>query len=157
MIQAGERAPDFMLRDQNGREHTLSEYRGKWVLLYFYPKDDTPGCTIEACNLRDSWEEFEKHQAVILGVSVDPVPSHRRFAGKYSLPFTILSDEAKQVVEAYGVWGPKKFMGREFAGTLRTSFLIDPQGAVVKVYEKVKPAGHAREVLEDLALLRATV
>lgn len=149
-IQVGNTAPEFTLPDQDGIPHALSEYRGKWVLLYFYPKDDTPGCTKEACAIRDDFNNFEQISAVVLGVSTDSVKSHKKFAEKYELPFTLLADEDKKVVEAYGVWGEKKFMGREYLGTMRMSFLIDPEGKIAKVYEKVKPEVHAQEVLADL-------
>ncbi len=150
MQTVNEKAPDFSLSDQNGTQHSLSSYRGKWVLIYFYPKDDTPGCTKQACVLRDALPSFEKLDAVILGISADTEKSHKKFEEKYSLPFTLLSDPEKVAVNAYGVWAPKKFMGREFLGILRTSFLIDPEGTIVKVYENVKPALHAEEVLKDL-------
>src|SRR5579872_6832098 len=143
-------APDFTLPDQDGKEHTLSHHRGQWVLLYFYPKDDTPGCTKEACMIRDAFPTFRKVKAKVLGISVDSVASHKKFAEKYELPFTLLADIEKSVVEKYGVWGKKKFMGREYDGTLRTSFLIDPEGKIVKIYENVKPPSHAEEVLQDL-------
>lgn len=130
--------------------HTLKEYRGKWVVLYFYPKDDTPGCTVEACQFRDNFPKFKRSKAVVLGVSVDPVKKHAKFATKYELPFTLLADEEKEVVNLYGVWAKKKFMGREYMGILRTSFLINPQGKIAKVYESVKPETHAEEVLADI-------
>lgn len=151
MPRIGEVAPDFTLLDQNGVEHPLSSYRGKWVLLYFYPRDNTPGCTKQACAIRDAWTEFEKMNCVVLGISTDGEKSHKKFEEKYTLPFTLLADTEKEVVKAYGVWAPKKFMGREFLGTLRTSFLINPEGKIVKVYEKVKPVLHAEEVLSELA------
>ncbi len=147
------KAPTFTLPDQEGKMHSLSDYAGKWVLLYFYPKDDTPGCTKEACAIRDSWAEFKKLNAVVLGVSADAVKSHAKFVKKYELPFTILADEDKTVVNAYGVWGEKKFMGRSYQGIHRVSFLIDPKGNIAKVYEAVKPAIHAEEVLLDLELM----
>lgn len=149
-LKIGDTAPEFSLSDQNGKAHSLKDCRGKWVLLYFYPKDDTPGCTKEACMLRDNFSVFKKMDAVVFGVSVDSVKSHAKFVEKYTLPFTLLSDEEKEVVTAYGVWGKKKFMGKEYTGTLRTSFLIDPKGKIVKIYEDVKPAVHAEEVLRDL-------
>lgn len=149
----GSEAADFTLTDQNGTQHTLSAYRGKWVLLYFYPKDNTPGCTKQACAIRDNWGEFKKQNCVVLGISTDGEKSHKKFEEKFELPFTLLADTEKKVVNAYGVWAPKKFMGREFLGTLRSSFLIDPDGKVVKVYEKVKPELHADEVLHDLNTL----
>lgn len=149
-IKINSKAPDFSLPDQTGNMHSLAEYKGRWVLLYFYPKDDTTGCTKEACAFRDAWAEFGKLNAVVLGISIDTVKSHDKFAKKYKLPFTILSDEKKEAVEAYGVWDEKSMYGRTYMGTLRTSFLIDPQGKIVKIYEKVKPEIHAEEVLMDL-------
>lgn len=149
-LKVGQLAPDFALPDQDGKKHALSDYRGKWALLYFYPKDDTPGCTKEACDIRDTFPRFGKLKAVVFGVSVDSVKSHKKFAEKYKLPFILLADENKKVVEQYGVWAKKKFMGREYMGTFRTSFLIDPKGKIAKIYENVKPEGHAEEVLADL-------
>jgi peroxiredoxin Q/BCP len=154
-LQPGDLAPDFVLPDQNGVAHRLSDYRGRWVLLYFYPKDDTPGCTKEACAIRDQFPAFGKFEAQVFGVSVGSVASHARFAAKHHLSFPLLSDQEKKVVQLYGVWGKKKFMGREYMGTARTSFLIDPEGKIAKVYEKVKPESHAQEVLADLEALRA--
>ena len=149
-IKAGDKAPEFSLPDQEGKTHSLAGYRGKWVLLYFYPKDDTPGCTTEACGIRDAWSDFKKAGIVVLGASPDSVKSHAKFVKKYELPFTLLADADKELVNAYGVWAKKKFMGREYMGTLRNSFLIDPKGKIAKVYEGVKPADHAAEVLEDI-------
>ncbi len=148
MLTVGSRAPLFILPDQNGKEHAISDYLGKWVLLYFYPKDDTPGCTKEACGIRDNFGEYKKKKIVVLGVSADSAKSHTKFAVKYSLPFTLLADENKEVVNLYGVWAKKKFMGRDYMGILRHSFLIDPQGDVAKIFDSVKPEAHAREVLE---------
>lgn len=150
MPAVGSTAPQFSLLDQDGKQHALADYRGRYVLLYFYPKDDTPGCTKEACMLRDADPDFSQLDAVVLGVSADSVKSHKKFAEKYGLTFPLLADEKKEVVNAYGVWGLKKFMGREYEGIFRTSFLIDPEGKIKKVYEKVKPELHAQEVLEDL-------
>lgn len=150
-IAAQTLAPDFTLPDQNGTLHTLSSYRGRPVVLYFYPKDDTPGCTKEACNFRDDYQEYQKAGVVILGVSPDSVKSHTKFASKYELPFTLLADENHQVCELYGVWGRKKFMGREYDGVFRTTFLIDAQGKIKKVFENVNPEGHSQEVLAALA------
>lgn len=152
-LVAGAAAPAFKAQDQHGVMHTLSEYRGKWVLLYFYPKDDTPGCTKEACLLRDGFPFFEGLGAEVLGVSVDSVESHLKFAEKYQLPFTLLADEDKKMVTAYGVWGQKKFMGRTYMGTTRASFLINPKGKIAKVYPDVNPAKHAGEVMKDLTEL----
>ena len=146
-------APDFTLPDQDGVDHSLSHYLGQWVLLYFYPKDDTPGCTKEACSIRDAFPNFERLNIKVLGVSVDSVESHKKFAEKYHLPFTLLSDAHRKVVTLYGVWGEKKFMGREHEGTIRSSFLIDPTGTIEKIYIDVKPEKHAEEVLRDLKRL----
>ncbi len=153
-LQVGKMAPEFNLPDQDGKMHSLKDYAGQWVLLYFYPKDDTPGCTTEACGLRDNLPKFRKLKAQVFGVSTDSVKSHRKFADKFELPFTLLSDENKELVKAYDVYKPKKFMGREFLGTMRESFLVDPKGKIAKVYEGVKPAVHADEVLADLKLLQ---
>ena len=153
MLIKGDTAPLFDLEDQNGARHKLSDHVGSWVLLYFYPKDDTPGCTKEACMIRDSWPKFKDLGIQVFGVSTDAVKSHAKFADKYELPFTLLADENKELVKAYDVWGPKKFMGKEFLGTKRVSFLIDPDGKIAKVYEKVKPAMHADEVLADVTEL----
>ena len=148
-------APDFILPDQNGVEHSLSEYRGQWVLLYFYPKDDTLGCTKEACSIRDTFPKFESLNIEVLGVSVDSPESHKKFSEKYQLPFTLLSDEHKKVVTRYGVWAKRmfSFMGREHEGVVRSSFLIDPTGTIEKIYIDVKPEKHAEEVLKDLKRL----
>ena len=147
-------APDFRLPDQDGKIHSLADYRGKWILLYFYPKDDTPGCTMEACSIRDNFPEFGKVDVVVLGISVDSEKSHKKFSEKHHLPFTLLADEKKEVVRKYGAWGTKKFLGREYDGTSRTSFLIDPNGRIAKMYEKVKPMVHAEEVLRDISLFK---
>jgi peroxiredoxin Q/BCP len=149
----GTKAKNFTLPDQEGKLHTLKDYVGKWVVLYFYPKDDTPGCTVEACQFRDNFPQFKCSQAVVFGVSVDTVKKHAKFVTKYELPFILLADEEKKVVELYGVWAKKKFMGREYMGILRTSFLIAPDGKIAKVYENVKPAEHALEVLRDIGEL----
>lgn len=143
-------APDFTLPDQDGKMHTLSEYRGRWVLLYFYPKDDTPGCTKEACMLRDALPRFDGIHARVFGVSKDSVASHKKFAEKYDLPFPLLADNDGAIVEAYGVWREKKMMGKTYMGIARTSFLIDPDGIIRKIYENVKPEVHAEEVLDDI-------
>lgn len=149
-------APLFSLPDQNGEEHSLADYAGKWILLYFYPKDDTPGCTKEACAIRDSFSNFKKLEITVLGVSVDSAASHKKFEEKYKLPFTLLSDDKKEVVKKYGVWGKKKMMGHNYEGTLRTSFLIDPDGKIAKIYEDVNPVMHAEEVLADLKKLMSS-
>jgi peroxiredoxin Q/BCP len=144
------RAKDFNLSDQNGNMHTLSEYTGKWLLIYFYPKDDTPGCTKEACNFRDAISEFTKRKVTIIGISKDSVASHKKFADKYKLFFTLLSDPDHQVIESYGAWGKKKFMGREFTGTNRNSYLVDSKGEIAKEYKSVNPLTHFQEILIDL-------
>ena len=153
-LKPGATAPSFSLPDQTGKIHKLSDYKGKYVLLYFYSKDDTPGCTTEACTIRDNWSKFKKSKLKVLGISVDSVKSHDKFIKKYDLPFTLLADEEKKVVNVYGVWGPKTFMGRLYQGTARSSFLIDPKGKIAKIYEKVKPDEHAEEVLKDLEELK---
>lgn len=154
-LQPGDAAPEFTLPDQNDTPHTLSEYRGGWVVLFFYPKDDTPGCTREACSFRDRHDELRELGATVIGISVDPVARHARFVSKYALPFTLLSDVDKEVVRAYGVWGEKRFMGRIFDGSHRVSFLIDPEGRIARVYAKVKPDLHTGEVIADLVALGA--
>lgn len=153
-LKAGSKAPAFSLPDQEGVLHKLKTYLGKWVILYFYPKDDTPGCTIEACGFRDNFSKLKRAGIVVLGVSPDPVKKHAKFALKYELPFTLLADEEKKVVELYKVWGKKKFMGRVYMGTSRVSFLIDPAGKIAKIYDPVKPLGHAEAVLADVKLLK---
>jgi peroxiredoxin Q/BCP len=149
----GKKAPRFTLRDQAGHEHDLEQYQGRWVALYFYPKDDTPGCVKEACNFRDSMEHFEENNMVVLGVSRDSVPSHTEFAQKYDLNFPILSDEKLEVMRAYGAWGKKTFMGREYEGVIRTTFLIDPEGIVRRVYPAVKADTHVAQILADFTHL----
>jgi peroxiredoxin Q/BCP len=150
MIEAGEQAPDFTLADQDGNEVTLSGLRGRKVVLYFYPKDDTSGCTTQACGLRDRIDEFGAKGAVVLGVSPDSAASHTRFRAKYELPFTLLADTGHAVAERYGVWQEKSMYGRTFWGVARTTFVIGADGRVEQVLEKVKPAGHAEQVLELL-------
>jgi peroxiredoxin Q/BCP len=149
-VQLKKKAPQFILPDQDGRMHSLSDYLGKKVLIYFYPKDDTPGCTIEACNFRDGYEDLQKAGLVIIGISKDTVKSHKKFADKFTLPFSLLSDEDISICQAYGVWKLKKFMGREYMGIDRVSFLIDEEGKVAKIYEAVKPAVHIAEVKADI-------
>ena len=149
-LKINQKAPEFSLPDQDNKLHKLSDYRGQWLLLYFYPKDDTPGCTKEACAIRDNFPSFRKLNIKIFGVSVDSIKSHKKFSEKYNLPFTLLADQEKKVVKKYGVWGKKKMMGREYESTHRTSFLIDPGGKIAKIYKNVKPEIHAEEVLENL-------
>jgi thioredoxin-dependent peroxiredoxin len=149
-LKLNDKAPAFELQDQKGKIHTLFDYKDKWILIYFYPKDDTPGCTKEACGIRDLYPKFKRLKIKVLGVSADSIAKHKKFAIKYELPFTLLADEEKKMLKAYGVWGKKKFMGREYMGINRVSFLIDPKGKIAKIYQKVKPAIHAEEVLNDL-------
>lgn len=150
-IESGIPAPGFELPDDNGTIRRLSDYRGQPVVLYFYPKDDTPGCTTEACHFRDDYSAYEKAGVVILGVSPDSVKSHAKFKQKFGLPFPLLADEDHKTCELYGVWGLKKFMGREYMGVLRTTFLIDSEGQIVRVFENVKPAEHSAELLAELS------
>jgi len=152
-LKEGGKAPDFKLPDQNGDVHELKDYKGKWVVVYFYPKDNTPGCTKEACNFRDNIKPIEKLNAEVIGVSTDTVKKHSNFVAKYDLPFTLLADEEQKMVNDFGVWGLKKFMGREYMGTNRMTFIIDPKGKIAKIYPKVKAATHGEEVLEDLKTL----
>ena len=149
-IDAGIKAPDFTLPDENGENVTLSAFRGQKVILYFYPKDDTPGCTTEACHFRDDYAEYEKLGVKILGVSPNTVKSHTRFKSKYQLPFSLLADPDHKVCELYGVWGRKKFMGKEFDGVFRTTFLINQEGIIEKVFKNVKPEPHSQELLKEL-------
>jgi peroxiredoxin Q/BCP len=149
-ISAGIQAPEFTLPDETGVTRKLVDYRGRPVVLYFYPKDDTPGCTKEACSFRDDTVEYEKAGVTILGVSPDSVKSHAKFKEKYHLNFPLLADEGHAVASQYGVWGPKKLMGREYEGILRTTFLIGPDGKILKVFENVKPEGHSAEILGAL-------
>jgi len=149
-ISVGIPAPDFELNDDTDIPRKLSDYRGKNVVLYFYPKDDTPGCTTEACNFRDDYSAYEKAGVVILGVSPDNVKSHVKFKQKFDLPFPLLADSDHKVCDMYQVWGPKKFMGRAYEGVLRTTFLIDGNGNIIKVFENVRPAEHSADVLSAL-------
>lgn len=148
MVKEGTTAPAFKTKDDNGEDVSLKDFKGQKVVLYFYPKDDTPGCTKEACSFRDAYSKFKKQGIKLLGVSPDSEASHQKFITKYKLPFTLLADRDHSIAEAYGVWGEKKFMGRTYMGVLRTTFLIDEKGKIKKVFEKVKPEDHATEVLE---------
>jgi thioredoxin-dependent peroxiredoxin len=153
MILLNKKAPNFSLLDQDGTVHSLSEYNGKWLLIYFYPKDDTPGCTKEACGFRDVAGEYKKKQIEVVGISKDSVESHKKFADKYHLSFTLLSDESKEIINAYGAWGEKKFMGKVFDGVKRISFIIGPDQMIKKEYEKVDVFAHAQEILKDIEAL----
>jgi peroxiredoxin Q/BCP len=149
-LKQGDPAPDFTALTHDGSTVSLSALKGKHVILYFYPRDDTPGCTKEACAFRDEFAAFKKHGVALLGVSTDPVKAHEKFAAKYKLPFQLLADEDKKIVQAYGVWGEKSFLGRKYLGTHRVTFLIGPDGRIQKTWPAVTPADHAKEVLEAL-------
>ncbi len=146
-IKAKQKAPDFELMDENEVKRKLTDFLGKAVVLYFYPKDDTPGCTTEACSFRDDYSDFVKNKIVVLGVSPDTPKSHQKFKAKYNLPFPLLADTDHKVCELYGVWGLKKMMGKEYDGVFRTTFVIDAAGVVNRVFENVKPSEHSKEVL----------
>ena len=150
MPQVGDRAPDVALPDEHGTIHRLAEQRGRWTILYFYPKDDTPGCTVEACEFRDTNETIRDRGAEVWGVSPQNAASKRSFREKFNLPFTLLADENHEAAEAYGSWVEKENYGRKYWGTARTTFLIDPDGRVARVWPKVKPEGHAADVLKAL-------
>jgi peroxiredoxin Q/BCP len=150
MIEEGQEAPDFELTSDAGERVRLSQFRGKPVVLYFYPRDDTPGCTAQACGIRDSYDEFEHRGAVVLGVSPDEESSHVEFKQKYGLPFTLLADPEHEVAERYGVWGERKYMGNTYMGVERSTFLVDPEGRIAKVMRRVKPDTHAERVLAEL-------
>jgi peroxiredoxin Q/BCP len=150
VVEEGQEAPDFELASDTGERVRLSQFRGRPVVLYFYPKDDTPGCTAQACGIRDSYDDFEQRGAVVLGVSPDEESSHVKFKQKYGLPFTLLADPDHEVVEQYGVWGERKYMGKKYMGVERSTFLIDEDGRIAKVMRRVKPDTHAERVLEAL-------
>jgi peroxiredoxin Q/BCP len=147
------KAPDFSLPDQSGTMRNLKDFAGKWLVVYFYPKDDTPGCTTEACSFRDEYGAMQDQGLQVVGISKDSVKSHAKFAEKYKLNFPILADETHEVIEAYGAWGMRKFMGREYMGTGRMTFLINPEGAIGREYADVTPKEHAAEILQDFAEL----
>lgn len=151
MKQPPYKAPDFVLKDSNGKKHSLADYVGKWLVLYFYPKDDTPGCTTESCSLRDARDEIAQLGAEIVGISMDDASAHEKFKAKHSLNFTLLSDPDRHVIDDYGAWGRKMF-GKE--GILRKTFIIDPQGVVVKVYGRVTPLGHGGQIIHELKILQ---
>jgi thioredoxin-dependent peroxiredoxin len=151
VVEEGQEAPDFELASDTGERVRLSQFRGRPVVLYFYPKDDTPGCTAQACGIRDSYDDFEQRGAVVLGVSPDEESSHVKFKQKYGLPFTLLADPDHEVAEQYGVWGERKYMGKTYMGIERSTFLIDEDGRIAKVMRRVKPDTHTERVLEALA------
>ncbi|NJK27728.1 MAG: thioredoxin-dependent thiol peroxidase [Coleofasciculaceae cyanobacterium SM2_3_26] len=155
-LQVGDRAPDFALPDAAGNTVRLSDFQGKWIVLYFYPRDNTPGCTKEACGFRDAYSEYQNRDLVLLGISTDDAKAHNKFITKHQLPFPLLCDAGGAVASTYGSYGLKKFMGKEFMGIFRHSFIIDPAGNIAKIYRKVKPEPHAAEVLADLETLTAT-
>ncbi len=148
-LQVGDTAPDFTAKDQNGNDVSLKDFAGKKVILYFYPKDDTPGCTKEACNFRDNYTDLKAKGFEILGVSADTEKKHQKFIDKYDLPFTLLADTEKEIINAYGVWGLKKFMGREYDGIHRETFVIDEEGKIEKVFTKVKTAAPTEQILAE--------
>ena len=150
VLSEGVKAPEFNLTDSEGNQHRLSDYEGETIVVYFYPKDDTPGCTKEACSFRDAYADFKEAGVEVIGISPDTEQSHKKFANKHDLPFTLLSDPDHQVSEAYGVWGLKKYMGREYEGIYRTTFIIGPDGEIKRVFENVKPSDHSQEVLEEV-------
>jgi len=150
MLKEGDLAPDFTLLSDQGEEVTLSSFRGKKVVVYFYPKDNTPGCTKEACSFRDAYDEFLAKGAVVIGISPDPPSSHQRFRARYNLPFYLLCDTDHSVAKAYGAWGEKKSFGRTYQGIIRSTFVLDEEGRIIKVFPKVRPAEHAQEVLQYL-------
>jgi peroxiredoxin Q/BCP len=146
-LKIGDKAPAFVANDQNGLPVSLKDFKGKKVVLYFYPKDDTPGCTAQACNLRDNFSALTNKGIVVLGVSVDEVKKHKKFEDKYKLPFTLVADEEKKIVADYGLWGEKKFMGKTYMGTSRVTFLIDEKGKIVHIIEKVDTKNHTEQIL----------
>lgn len=151
MLEVGTQAPDFTLPDQNGNRHSLSDYRGKKVILYFYPKDNTPGCTKQACGFAERYPKFTDKGAVVLGISKDSVASHKKFEEKYGLPFTILSDPELVAIQAYDVWQEKKNYGKTYMGVVRTTYLIDEEGKIAKVFDKVKAADNPEQMLGELS------
>ena len=150
LLQPGDTAPEFSAQTDSGEPISLSDFRGKNIVLYFYPKADTPGCTTEACNFRDDYSAYEKKDVVILGVSPDTVKKQANFKQKFELPFTLIADEGHAISDRYGVWGPKKFMGKEYEGVHRTTFLINQKGKISQIFEKVKPGIHSAEILAAL-------
>ncbi|TDN89261.1 peroxiredoxin Q/BCP [Salegentibacter sp. 24] len=148
-LKAGDKAPEFSVKDQDGNTVNLSDFKGKKLVLFFYPKASTPGCTAEACNLRDNWERFQEKGYAILGVSADTQKKQSNFKNKYEFPFPLLADEDKEVIQAYGVWGPKKFMGKEYEGIHRTTFIINENSEIEEVIKKVKTKAHTDQILSE--------
>lgn len=150
------KAPNFSLPDQDGNEHKLSDYAGRWLVVYFYPKDDTPGCTTEACNFRDARDAIAEYgNAFVIGISKDSVKNHKKFSEKHDLNFTLLSDETHETIEAFGSWQKKKFMGREYMGIMRNTYIVNPEGYIVKEYVGVNPKEHVGEIIKDLSALQS--
>ena len=150
------KAPNFELPDQDGKLHKLTDYAGRWLVVYFYPKDDTPGCTTEACNFRDARDAIAEYgNAYVIGISKDSVKNHKKFSEKHDLNFTLLSDESHETIDAFGAWKMKKFMGREYMGIMRNTYIVDPKGTIVKTYEGVNPKDHVGQILKDLAELQS--
>jgi thioredoxin-dependent peroxiredoxin len=156
LLAIGSLAPDFNLPDESGKFNTLKEYSGKWLVIYFYPKDNTPGCTLEACSFRDNSDKLQSQGICVIGISKDPVKSHLNFHNKFKLNFPILSNESHSIIEEYGAWGLKKFLGKDYMGVRRISFLINPKGKIVKIYEKVNPISHVAEILTDFQKILST-
>lgn len=156
LVEVGQPAPDFDLEDQTQKRHQLSQLRGKWVILYFYPKDSTPGCTLEACRFRDRLDDLQSADAVVLGVSPDSPASHAKFAARHDLTFHLLSDPGAKICTAYGVWQTKSMMGRKYMGVVRTTYLIDPKGVVAHRWDRVKVLGHDKAVVHQLKLLQSS-
>ena len=154
-LEIGEYAPEFTLPDANGEPVNLQDFRGQWLVLYFYPRDNTPGCTKEACGFRAHYDSYKAAQVVVLGISGDDTKSHQKFIAKQNLPFNLLSDSGLEVAKTYGAFGPKKFMGKEYESIYRHTLLIDPEGKIAKIYRKVKPTDHAIDVLKDWAALQS--
>lgn len=154
MPDVGTTAPAFSLSDHEGTIRSLSDFRGSWTVVYFYPKDDTPGCTTEACAFRDAYDELKEEGIVVVGISPDSVESHAAFAAKHRLPFTLLADPAKNALQAYGAWGERSMYGKKYMGVLRSSVLVDPKGIIAKTYPKASPAEHAQQILDDVRALR---
>ncbi len=153
MLEPGQTAPDFTLPDQRGQKVSLSDFRGQPVVVYFYPKDDTPGCTTQACDIRDQWEEFREAGAAVIGISPDDVESHERFAAKHDLPHVLLADPDREVMQPWGAWGTKNMYGKETVGVIRSTVLVDAEGVVAKVWKRVQAKKHAEQVLKALAEL----
>jgi peroxiredoxin Q/BCP len=152
-LKVGDKAPDFNITDQNGKVHNITDYKGKKVILYFYPKDLTPGCTVQSCDLKDNYETLKKDGFEVIGVSADDEKKHQRFIAKHKLPFNLLADTNREVLHKYGVWGEKKFMGRTYNGIHRTTFIIDENGIIVQIINKVKTKNHTQQILNELKLV----